>query len=112
MFERMKLEKEEGRGMESPTAGATINRGVDSVPEQPSSDRSATTTPVTFAPSAPQEKRGDAAAGDAKSEMVRLSETLKMLNSYSSLLNILTLMALTWHLVHLGQILHAGTECS
>ncbi|KAE8693507.1 subtilisin-like protease-like [Hibiscus syriacus] len=38
-----------------------------------------------------------------KSRMVRLNERLKKLNTNSSVLNILTLMALIWHLVYLGQ---------
>ncbi|KAJ9166889.1 hypothetical protein P3X46_021578 [Hevea brasiliensis] len=70
MFEKLKIEKEEGRGREIP-------RGEG--------NRRAEAQPVTAA--APNER-------------------LKKLNSYSSLLNIVTLMALSWRLVYLGQNLH------
>ncbi|XP_041017648.1 uncharacterized protein LOC121259909 [Juglans microcarpa x Juglans regia] len=62
MFERIKMEKEEGR-----------ERGTDSEQEI------------------------------IRIRIVRLNDKLKKLNTYSSFLNILTLMALSWHLVYLGQ---------
>lgn len=68
MFERMKAEKEDGRGGER-----TNNE---------------------------QELRW---------KLEKLSERLSKLNTYSSWLNILTLMSLTWHFVYLGQRL--GTAC-
>lgn len=43
---------------------------------------------------------------EAKTEMIQLSRTLQRLNSYSSFLNVMALVFLTWHLVHLGQRLH------
>lgn len=103
MFERMKMEKEEGRGKESgdmelssritvPTT-ETLARGVS---RSGGSQGSA------------EEKRTDTAAA-AKAEMVRMGEMLRRLNSYSSFLNVLTLMSLTCHLVYLGQRLHI--EC-
>lgn len=58
MFERMKAEKEEGRG------------GGERTSEQ-----------------------------DLRKKLEKLSK----LNTYSSWLNILTLMSLTWHFVYLGQ---------
>ncbi|KFK41626.1 hypothetical protein AALP_AA2G152200 [Arabis alpina] len=67
MFERMKAEKEEGRGGER-TSEQEVRRKLEN-----------------------------------------LSERLSKLNTYSSWLNILTLMSLTWHFVHLGQRL--GTAC-
>ncbi|KAL2538903.1 Late embryogenesis abundant protein (LEA) family protein [Forsythia ovata] len=45
-----------------------------------------------------------------KAQMFTLSEMLKRLNSYSSLLNVLTLMSLTWHLVNLGQRLNSACK--
>ncbi|CAK9313990.1 unnamed protein product [Citrullus colocynthis] len=76
MFERLKMEKEEGRGIEDIAAEAAI----------------ATSTPTQVV-----EREV------VKSRMVGLNKRLKKLNSYSSLLNLLTLMALTWHLVYLSQ---------
>ncbi|KAL1219894.1 Late embryogenesis abundant protein 1 [Cardamine amara subsp. amara] len=67
MFERMKAEKEEGRGGER-TSEQELRRKLE-----------------------------------------KLSERLSKLNTYSSWLNILTLMSLTWHFVYLGQRL--GTAC-
>ncbi|CAH8257902.1 unnamed protein product [Arabidopsis lyrata] len=66
MFERMKAEKEEGRG--------------ERTSEQ-----------------------------ELRRKLEQLSERLSKLNTYSSWLNILTLMSLTWHFVYLGQRL--GTAC-
>lgn len=77
MFEGMKKEKEEGSATEPTGGGETTSQG---------------------------EKREEAAA---KPQNTRSSETLlRKLNSYSSLLNVVTLMSLTWHLVHSGQQLH------
>lgn len=75
MFERLKMEKEEGRGIEDIAGEAAI----------------ATSTPT-------QAVEREV----VKSRMVGLNKRLKKLNSYSSLLNLLTLMALTWHLVYLS----------
>ncbi|CAL0334307.1 unnamed protein product [Lupinus luteus] len=87
MLERMKIEKEEGRGRDDMTSGA---RELD--PKQPST---ATTTTT-------QGTEHDA----VKSKIMKLNEKLKKLNSYSSILNILNLMSLTWHLLYLAQRLH------
>lgn len=102
MFERMKKEKEEGRGKESedkelsgrnidPTTEILAARGVSSTGGSQGSV---------------EEKQADTAAAEAKAEMARMSETLGRLNSYSSFLNVVTLMSLTCHLVYLGQRLH------
>ncbi|KAH0453252.1 hypothetical protein IEQ34_017576 [Dendrobium chrysotoxum] len=77
MFERMKLEKEEGRG-----------RDVADVSTEP------TNTPVADALATRKEV--------AKGRMSELRKRLKNLNNYSSFLNVLTLMGLSWHLVHLA----------
>jgi len=58
--------------------------------------------------------KAKAGGGDAemsKSRVVRLSRMLKKLNGYSSLCNVLSLMCLTWHLVHLARRLQPGTDC-
>ncbi|XP_019180970.1 PREDICTED: transmembrane protein 205-like [Ipomoea nil] len=64
MVERMKMEKEEGRGM-----------------------------------------NGEGSGGGSPG-MMKLSKRLKKLNSQSSFLNVLTLMAMTLHLAHIAQRVH------
>ncbi|KAH0776372.1 hypothetical protein KY290_007783 [Solanum tuberosum] len=94
MFERLKLEKEEGRGRHIFNVEPSSTRGVESV-----LDPTKTTT------TKPAEKSQEQSAA----EVVKLSQKLKKLNSYSSFLNVLTLMALTHHLVHLTQLLDAAS---
>ncbi|XP_010521159.1 PREDICTED: uncharacterized protein LOC104800129 isoform X2 [Tarenaya hassleriana] len=65
MFERMKVEKEEGRGADEE---------------------------------------------ETRQKLRKLSERLQKLNTYSSWINILTLMSLTWHLVYIGQRLTAASS--
>lgn len=109
MFESMKIEKEEGRGREIPTAGFSEARH-----EQPATHATGSGTATTMpraeetTPSPAQENREKEEMG---SRMSTTSERLKTLNSYSSFLNILTLMALTWHLVYLSQRLHLPVAC-
>lgn len=92
MFQRFKLEKEEGKGRD------ITNMGIDSVRV---ATVTATTTAATAAPTA---KMATAAEEAFKKKLGSLSRRLKKLNTYSSFLNVLTLMGLTWHLVYLGQI--------
>ncbi|XP_030461498.1 uncharacterized protein LOC115681642 isoform X1 [Syzygium oleosum] len=95
MFEKMKLEKEEGRGRE-PLGSTDATQATE--PRPPPGE-----TPT---PAPTQEDR----EGDAlRARAVRLNERLRKLNSYSSLLNVATLMALTWHLVYLAQ--RISTPC-
>lgn len=105
MFERMKAEKEEGRGRDvsntvEPVATVTGVASVSTI---------TTTTATTATPdgSISTKKTTSQTGTDneetaAKNKLARLSVRLRRLNSYSSLLNVLTLMALTWHLVHLA----------
>ncbi|KAL3353880.1 hypothetical protein AABB24_018518 [Solanum stoloniferum] len=99
MFERLKLEKEEGRGSHIFTVEPSSTRGVESVLDP---TKTTTTKPAEKSPE-------QSAAEVVKPQVVKLSQKLKKLNSYSSFLNVLTLMALTHHLVHLTQILDAAT---
>lgn len=99
-MERMKKEKEEGRAKEGTTE--PIGRVVDSTAEAAGR---VSATGGTIGSTVEKQPTEEAAA---KSQIIRLSETLQRLNSHSSLLNILTLMSLTWHLVHLGQRLNAA----
>jgi hypothetical protein len=119
MFERMKAEKEEGRGRDmvdivdppvvtvaTPTAATTTT-----VPTAAAAARTGT-APVDGAGTGGKQAKPATATGDAEeSRAVRLSRRLKQLNGYSSLCNVLSLMSLTWHLVHLARRLHAGTAC-
>ncbi|KAK1323186.1 hypothetical protein QJS10_CPA02g00559 [Acorus calamus] len=104
MFERMKVEKEEGRGRDladmigEPVATTTTFTGIASPSGRSFATRETTTTTsattTTGVASADQEK--------VKQRLVRLSRRLGKLNSYSSFLNVLSLMGLTWHLVYLA----------
>ncbi|XP_020214798.1 transmembrane protein 205 [Cajanus cajan] len=49
---------------------------------------------------------GTAEQDAVRSRIIKLNDKLKKFNSYSSLLNIINLMSLTWHLVYLAQRLH------
>ncbi|XVF30090.1 hypothetical protein REPUB_Repub16aG0026900 [Reevesia pubescens] len=93
MFERMKMEKEEGRGRDDFVAEGS------KVTEPPGvTDSAATKTRKAPSP-APTCSEQEV----VKSRIATLNERLKKLNTNSSFLNVLTLMALTWHLVYLGQ---------
>ncbi|KAL8162431.1 hypothetical protein V2J09_013920 [Rumex salicifolius] len=89
MYERMKIEKEEGRGVSF--QATRLDEPTDHTGTPPSA-----TTTTTAA-----QRRED--VGEAKMKMERLNKRLRKLNSYSSLLNVMTLMGLTWHLVYLSQ---------
>ncbi|XP_019454393.1 PREDICTED: uncharacterized protein LOC109355608 isoform X2 [Lupinus angustifolius] len=99
MLERMKIEKEEGRGRDDMMSGERIgsrtreqhHHNTTADPKEPS-----TTTTST------QGTEHDV----VRSRIMKLNEKLEKLNSYSSILNILNLMSLTWHLVYLAQRLH------
>ncbi|KAK7404215.1 hypothetical protein VNO78_04906 [Psophocarpus tetragonolobus] len=79
MFERIKIEKEEGRGM---TRARSPSDPIDKEPST-TADQDA-----------------------VRSRIIKLNDKLKKLNSSSSFLNILNLMSLTWHLVYLAQQLN------
>lgn len=101
MFERLKLEKEEGKGRDV----------ADLTPEPmpPVSVAATTTTTRTTAEANSSGRRTTVAAARmaeqeaVKSKMAKLNGRLKNLNTYSSFCNVLTLMGLTWHLVFLAQ---------
>ncbi|GFP81387.1 transmembrane protein 205 [Phtheirospermum japonicum] len=104
MFERMKREKEEGRGKE----GHVITSEASGRAEDLAAEIAGGVSTAEIGGRLEKQQEEIAAAAKAKSEMVRLSEKLQKLNSYSSFLNVLTLMSLTWHLVHLGQRLNVA----
>ncbi|KAF3639269.1 hypothetical protein FXO38_22779 [Capsicum annuum] len=97
MFERLKLEKEEGRGIHISNSEQS-SRGVESILDPTrTKTTSQTTTTTKQAEMSPEQS----------AQSVKLSQKLNKLNSYSSFLNVLTLMALTHHLVHLTLLLDA-----
>ncbi|XP_071711897.1 uncharacterized protein [Rutidosis leptorrhynchoides] len=88
MYERLKIEKEEGRGT---TAKAKV-RVVDNY----GNNREATTV-----------LRSHANVVSERQDILKLNENLKRLNTYSSALNVSTLVILTWHMAYIGQRLQA-----
>ncbi|RAL54969.1 hypothetical protein DM860_013665 [Cuscuta australis] len=93
MFERMKLEKEEGRGKDctTPVAGPTE---LDRARTEAGPTEGVTTT-----------------TAKTKNEMIRLGRRLKKLNSCSSFLNVATLMSLTFYLATLAHRLQSTPPC-
>ncbi|KAL2893525.1 putative G-protein coupled receptor Mth-like 2 [Bienertia sinuspersici] len=106
MFNRMKLEKEEGRGRDKDHVSAPT-RMIDTVVDDTTSPAPTATTTATTEPTTTT-LAAKAAEDEAKTKLGKLDNRLKKLNSYSSLLNIMTLMGLTWHLVYLSQRLRAN----
>ncbi|TVU14472.1 hypothetical protein EJB05_37942, partial [Eragrostis curvula] len=126
MFERMKVEKEEGRGQDMAdivdppavtvstvaTYAAAAARAEAAAARTPADAAAATGKAAT--PATTGKAKATATTGDAemsKSRVLLLNKRLKTLNSYSSLCNVLSLMALSWHLVHLARRLLPGTAC-
>ena len=98
MFERMKAEKEEGRGRDISEIVQPVTTPTATAVEG-SEDGSFGTTKSTSHTETHSEQKA------AENKLERLSIKLKKWNSYSSLVNVLTLMSLTWHIVHLARLL-------
>lgn len=77
MFEKMRLEKEEGGGREEPSESQ----------------------PVTSAERANEQEM-------IRNRIRGLSKRLKKLNTWSAFANILSLMSLSWHVYYLADRLH------
>lgn len=93
------MEKEEGRGRHEFVAeGSRVTEALSVAdPVAKNSRKGPSTAPApAVAPTSSEQEV-------IKRTMGRLNERLKKLNINSSMLNILTLMALTWHIVYLGQ---------
>lgn len=104
MFERMKIEKEEGRGREDVTTTTERSRTEE---HQNSPDPKKTSTTTTVAAEGTESQTQRKEHDDAvRAKIMKLNNKLKKLNSYSSFLNIFNLMSLTWHLVYLAQNVH------
>ncbi|KAI3785370.1 hypothetical protein L1987_44488 [Smallanthus sonchifolius] len=86
MYERMKIEKEEGRGVAVPTRDGVVDHSDATV------------------------MRPHANVVEERQDVLKLNEKLKRLNSYSSALNISTLVALTWHMAYMGTRVHASRK--
>ncbi|KAJ9568026.1 hypothetical protein OSB04_003992 [Centaurea solstitialis] len=84
MFERMKIEKEEGRGIAGAAREGIADHGGDTVVRPPSN-----------------------VVATERQDVLRMNDKLKRLNSYSSALNVSTLVVLTWHMAYMGQRLQA-----
>ena len=104
MFEKMKLEKEEGRGrditdVETETTTSTRRTATATPTTTTVGVTKTTVTQETFT-----EKE------DLKNRIEKLNARLRALNSYSSFVNVLSLMALSWHLVNLSRRLQGSCE--
>lgn len=104
MFERMKMEKEEGRGREDISTVERDRTEEHLSSPDPKRSYAATTANVVTEGTESAAQRKDNEVVRAK--IMKLNNKLKKLNSYSSFLNILNLMSLTWHLVYLAQNMH------
>lgn len=103
MFERMKIEKEEGRGI---TAEQRSSRTEDHQQQRSAHDPNKRSSTATTDSQPTQTQLGTEHDNAVRARIIKLNNKLKKLNSYSSLLNILNLMSLTWHLVYLAQRVH------
>lgn len=103
MRERIKLEKEEGKGRDVFDVEPSTS-SVDAFKDPTGVDIGKTTTHE------PLENQRELSQQTAKlkPEVERLSLRLKKLNVISSVLNIFTLMGLSYHLVYLSQLLHSN----
>ncbi|XP_076953664.1 uncharacterized protein LOC143627821 [Bidens hawaiensis] len=137
MYRRMKLEKEEGKGIGVAVAakggmddcdGVTVARGArvavdgggDTVVRSVANGRGVTVAVKdnvmeNVAGVAVGTTHGSNASVAARSvavdrqDVLKLNERLKKLNAYSSALNMFTLVALTWHMAYMGQRLQGYT---
>ncbi|KAK6787243.1 hypothetical protein RDI58_015768 [Solanum bulbocastanum] len=103
MTERMKLEKEEGKGRDVfDVEPSTSSVDAFKDPKGIKTGKSTPHEPLETQQELPEE------TARLKPQVERLSERLKKLNVISSLLNSLTLMGLSYHLVYLSQLVHSN----
>jgi hypothetical protein len=111
MFERMKVENEEGRGRDisdivEPAVTATTPTVTGLASVTTTTTATATGSGGSFGTTkstSQTQMHNDEAA--AENKLRRLGIRLRRWNSYSSIANVLTLMALTWHLVHMARLM-------
>lgn len=94
MFERMKVEKEEGTGRDAYLV----------------SEHTRTQEPIMVATAEATHNSSVAGPGGRlteeevrESQIPHLSQRLKRLNAYTAIVNILTMISMTWHLAYLGK---------
>lgn len=102
MRERLKLEKEERKGKDVFDVDPSIS-SMDAL-KDPTGINTASHEPIET-----QEGLSEETAR-LKPQVERLSQRLKKLNVISSLLNTLTLMGLSYHLVYFSQLLHSTSH--
>ncbi|GAB2271910.1 hypothetical protein Dimus_006738 [Dionaea muscipula] len=98
MFDRMKVEKEEGRGREGMAQPTRVMDTTFAEAAGPGAPAAPGTGTHAVAPH-PALTRGQE---EARAKLETLNNRLKKLNMYSSLLNLMTLMGLSWHLVYIS----------
>ncbi|XP_049360278.1 uncharacterized protein LOC125824976 [Solanum verrucosum] len=103
MRERMKLEKEEGKGKDVFDIEPST-RNVDAV-RDPTGTKTGKTT--SNEPLETQQELSEGAIRE-RPQVEILSQKLKKLNLMSSFLNVLTLIGLTSHLFHRSQLVHSS----
>ncbi|OIT27099.1 PREDICTED: uncharacterized protein LOC109214423 [Nicotiana attenuata] len=104
MTERIKLEKEEGKGKDIFSVEPSTS-SVDAL-KDPTGIKSGKEATSSEGPAETHQELSEEAAR-VKPQVEKLSQKLKKLNVVSSFFNGLTLMALSYHLVHLSQLVHA-----
>jgi hypothetical protein len=108
MFERIKIEKEEGRGRGGEEPGQVAEAQTPAIAkaaaDQPVTDPAVTSATACASVPTPFPERGEDDRVRARAD--ELNSKLKRFNSCSSLFNLLTFLGLTWHLVYLSQHLH------
>ncbi|KAF4354510.1 hypothetical protein CsatB_008911 [Cannabis sativa] len=97
MFERMKLEKDEGRGSREEELITTTDHSPMSSTISPTLRKKTAATTASVAIETPEQE------ADIRNRLKALNTTLKNLNMASSSVNILCLMSLSWHVYYLAQ---------
>nr|GLL40426.1 uncharacterized protein LOC109179353 [Ipomoea trifida] len=92
----------------NPPAGAVRTPTATEIAEKKQRERAAAAGAVRTATATEIAEKKQRERAEEAAEMVRLSRKLKKLNSYSSFLNVVTLMSLTLYLADLGQRLHVA----
>ncbi|XP_016463861.2 uncharacterized protein LOC107786840 [Nicotiana tabacum] len=106
MRERMKLEKEEGKGEDIFSVEPSTS-SVDAL-KDPTGIKIGKQATSSQGPAETHRELSEEAAR-MKPQVERLSQKLKKLNFVSSFFNVLTLVALSYHLVYLSQLVRASS---
>ncbi|KAI3857261.1 hypothetical protein MKW92_032666 [Papaver armeniacum] len=101
MLEKMKWEREEGRGIHGPSETQVSSRTRTAVSEY--------VTEEILTGRSHEEEVERRVREKANNELGKLNQRLKKLNKYSAFFNILTMMTLTWHITFLAQCLYVSS---